>query len=309
MVLGQQTVQQAALSLGRDFLGAGDPQFEKVYVENIQKVTAEQIRDVARRYFVPQRLNQVTIFPPGRPRKRQRTRPAPAKTKSTSSRLPNGLRVLVKRHSHLPMINIQAAALCGSLADNEQTDGRSSLVAAMLDQGTADHSAPQIAEYFDSIGANFTAEAGRFTIFAGLTAMREDFPKAAALFAECVNRPAFPQKEFKENQALALGAIARRDDNSQAQIAEFFFDSLPAKSPYHLLLDGESRSRQATYAQGFAGISRQVFRAQQYDRDRFRRHRARRGIDHSGQDVRAAKARSQVRNNCPSPATAPSPKH
>ena len=65
MILGQQTVQQAALSLGRDFLGAGDPQFEKVYVENIQKVTAEQIRDVARRYFVPQRLNEVTIFPPG----------------------------------------------------------------------------------------------------------------------------------------------------------------------------------------------------------------------------------------------------
>ena len=140
------------------------------------------------------------------------------------------------------MINIQAAALCGSLADNEQTDGRSSLVAAMLDQGTADHSAPQIAEYFDSIGANFTAEAGRFTIFAGLTAMREDFPKAAALFAECVNRPALPQKEFKENQALALGAIARRDDNSQAQIAEFFFDSLPAKSPYHLLLDGTTEA-------------------------------------------------------------------
>ena len=31
----------------------------------IQQVTAEQIRDVARRYFVPQRLNRVIIAPPG----------------------------------------------------------------------------------------------------------------------------------------------------------------------------------------------------------------------------------------------------
>ncbi len=242
MVLGQQTVQQAALSLGRDFLATGDPQFEKVYVENIQKVTAEQIRDVARRYFVPQRLNQVIIFPPGAAPKETENKAGAGEEEIHSSRLPNGLRVLVKRHSHLPMVNIQAAALCGSLADSEETEGRAALVAAMLDQGTADHSAPQIAEYFDSIGSSFAAESGRFTIFAGMTAMREDFPKAAALFAECVNRPAFPQKEFKENQALALGAIARRADNPQAQIAEFFYDSLPANSPYHLLQDGKTET-------------------------------------------------------------------
>jgi zinc protease len=242
MVLGQQTVQQAALSLGRDLLSAGDPQFEKVYVENIQKVTAEQIRDVARRYFVPQRLNQVTIFPPGAAPRETEKKSGGGAGDIKSLRLPNGLRVLIKRHSHLPMVNIQAAALCGSLADSEETAGRAALVAAMLDQGTADHSAQQIAEYFDSIGTNFTAESGRFTIFAGLTAMREDFPKAAALFAECVNRPAFPQDEFKQNQTLALGAIARRNDNPQAQIAEFFYDNLPAKSPYHVLTDGKTKT-------------------------------------------------------------------
>ena len=65
MVFGRQTVQQEADSLGRNFITTGDPLFDKAYVEGIQKVTAEQVRDVARRYFVPQRLNRVIIAPPG----------------------------------------------------------------------------------------------------------------------------------------------------------------------------------------------------------------------------------------------------
>jgi zinc protease len=249
MVLSRQTVQEAALSLGRDFLSAGDPQFEKVYVENIQKVTAEQIRDAARRYFLPQRLNQAVIFPPGAAPPEAEKKAGGGTGEIKSIRLPNGLRVLIKRHSHLPLVNIQAAALCGSLADSEDSAGRAALVAAMLDQGTADHSARQIAEYFDSIGASFGAEAGRCTIFAGLTAMREDFPQAAALFAECFIRPVFPREEFKKNQTLALGAIARRADNPQAQIAEFFYDSLPAKSLYHVLSGGKTETVKRLTAQ------------------------------------------------------------
>ena len=167
MVFGQQTVQQAADSLGRDLLSTGDPLFDKTYVENIQKVTAEQVRDVARRYFVPQRLNQVTIVPPGAAPQTAEKKAGGGNEEIKSLRLPNGLRVLLKRHSNLPLVNIQAAALCGSLVDSEETAGRASLVAAMLDQGTADHSAQQIAEYFDSIGGSFSAEAGRFTMFAG----------------------------------------------------------------------------------------------------------------------------------------------
>jgi zinc protease len=61
LVFGAQTVEQAADSLGRNFLATGDPLFDKHYVEAIQQVTAEQVRDVARRYFVPERFNRVLI--------------------------------------------------------------------------------------------------------------------------------------------------------------------------------------------------------------------------------------------------------
>ena len=144
-------------------------------------------------------------------------------------RLPNGLRVLLKRHSQLPLVNIQAYVLGGSLVDDEQTAGRAALVGAMLDMGTADHTARQIADYFDSIGGQFAISAGRFTVFGSATTLRDDFPEAAALFAECFTRPTFPPDEYAKVQRLALGAIARRADDPHQEINEFFCDNLPAE--------------------------------------------------------------------------------
>ncbi len=242
LVFGRQTVQQAAESLGRNYITAADPLFDKTYVENIQKVTAEQVRDAARRYLLPQRLNRVTITPPGVAAKAEAEKNKAADSAIRSVKLPNGLRVLLRRDSRLPLVNIQAFALGGSLADDEQTAGRASLVGAMLDMGTADHTAPQIAEYFDSIGGQLAMSAGRFTVFGSATTLKADFPQAAALFAECITRPTFPASEYAKVQQLALGAIARRADNPHQEISELFADTLPAASPYHLMPGGKTET-------------------------------------------------------------------
>jgi zinc protease len=242
LVFGRQTVEQAASSLGQNFIATGDPLFDQTYVQGIQKVTAEQVREAARRCFVPERLNRVIIAPPGGAPQPAREGPAGGQGEVRLERLPNGLRVLLKRHAHLPLVNLQAFVLGGSLADTEATAGRSALVAAMLNKGTAQHSAEQIARYYDSIGGQLAMEAGRFTVCGSATTLREDFPQAAALFAECFTRPTFPRAEFEKVQALALGAIARRADNPEAEALELFCDNLPAKSPYHLLQGGKTES-------------------------------------------------------------------
>jgi len=259
LVFGQQTVQDAAESLGRNFIATGDPLFDHVYVENIQKVTAEQVRDVARRYFVPQRLNRVIIAPPG-------GAPKPADEGATGSesdiravRLSNGLRVLIKRHSHLPMVNIQAYVLGGSLVDTEATAGRSALVGRMLDKGTAQHSAVQIADYFDSIGGQLAMASGRFTVYGSATTLREDFPKAAAMFAQCFTRATFPEDEFQKVKALALGAIAQRANSPHAEIFELFADTLPANSPYHLLSGGKEETVKAITAKDLRAYHTKYF--------------------------------------------------
>jgi zinc protease len=242
LVFDQQTVEQTAESLGRNAITAADPLFDKKYVENIQKVTAEQVRDVARRYFRPERLSRVIIAPPGGAPKPPAATVAAKEGEIRAVKLPGGLRVLLRRDSKLPMVNIQAFVLGGSMVDTDATAGRSALVGAMLERGTAKHSAEEIASFFDSIGGNLSMGAGRNTIFGSATTLREDFPRAAALFAECVCGATFPENEYKKVQRLALGAIARRAASPQAEIMEMFCDALPAESPYHLIEGGKKES-------------------------------------------------------------------
>jgi zinc protease len=242
LIFGRQKVQQEADSLGRNFITTGDPLFDTAYVQGIQKVTAEQVRDVARRYLVPQRLNRVIVAPPGGAPKSAKGAAKATANEIRLVKLDNGLRVLLKRDAHLPLVNIQTMVLGGSLVDDPQTAGRSSLVADMLDRGTAQHSAQQIAQYFDSIGGQMSMSAGRFTVYGSATTLSDDFPAAAALFAECFLRSTFPEDEYAKVQQLALGAIARRADDPQQEISELFCENLPADSPYHVIQGGTTES-------------------------------------------------------------------
>jgi len=242
LVFDSQTVQQAAERLGQNYLSTSDPLFQERYVAGIQRVTAEQIRDAARRWLVPERLNRMVIAPPGGTPKAARRKAVGAETPVTLTRLPNGLRVLVKRQSQLPLVNVQAFVLGGALVDTPETAGRSGMVAEMLDRGTAQRSAREIAEYFDSIGGRMSFAAGRNTIYGSTSVLRDDFSQALALFAECFLRPVFPEEEFQRVKQLALGAIARRADNAHQEAFELFYDNLPVGSPYHLLEGGKKET-------------------------------------------------------------------
>lgn len=244
LVFEQQTVQQAAESLGRNYIATRDPLFDRHYVDAIQKVTAEQIRDAARRYFLPERLNRIILAPPGGAPKAETAETATSEDKVRVERLPNGLRVLLKRYRNLPLVSMQAYALGGSLVDDEASAGRSSLVGEMLDKGTRQMTASQIAEYFDSIGGKLSTGAGRNSVYANATVLRDDFSQAFAVFAECFLHPAFPAEEFEKVKQLALGAIVRRHDNPQQEAFEVFFDNLPATTPYHLIQGGKTETVQ-----------------------------------------------------------------
>ena len=241
LVFQHQTVQQQAESLGLDYLGTSDPLFDRLYTERIQAVTAAEIRAVARKYFVPSRVNRVIIAPPGGGPKAVAESQASGEGSVRMARLPNGLRVLVKRVPNLPLVNIQAYALGGSLSDGEKYAGRSTLLAEMLDKGTQGGiSGAEIAEYFDSVGGVLSFSSGRFTLSGAATCLRDDFPKAAGLFADSFLHPAFPQDQFDKARSLLLADIENRSADPHAEISELLFDSLPATSPYHVNPEGKA---------------------------------------------------------------------
>jgi len=245
LVFQRQTVQRQAESLGLSYLATSDPLFDRTYTDKIQSVTAGEIRAVAKKYFVPSRMNRVVIAPPDGGPKGVAELKAAGASAVRMVRLPNGLRILVKRVPNLPLLNIQAYVLGGSSSDGEKHAGRSALLSEMLDKGTQGATAAQIAQYFDSIGGVLGFSSGRFTVSGAATCLREDFPKAAALFADSFLHPAIPHDQFEKAQSLLLAAIDNRSADPHAEITELFFDSLPRTSPYHVNPAGKEETVKA----------------------------------------------------------------
>jgi zinc protease len=252
LVFQHQTVQQQAESLGISYLDTSDPLFDSTYTERIQAVTAAEIRAAAQKYFLPSRLNRVIIAPPGHhaPMVDGPKGAAEAKTadagKVRLERLPNGLRVLVKRVPNLPLATIQAYVLGGSSRDGEKLAGRAVLLAEMLDKGTqGGATAAEIAQYFDSVGGVLGFNSGRFTLSGAATCLKEDFPKAAGLFADSFLHPAIPQDQFEKVRSLLLADIANRGADPSTEISELFFDSLPGTSLYHTNPEGKAETVKA----------------------------------------------------------------
>ena len=88
--------------------------------------------------------------------------------------------------------------------------------------------------------ARFATASGRNTVYTSASVLRDDFPQAAAIVAECFLHPTFPRDQFEKVKALTLGAIASRSDDPQAEAMEMLADALPAASPYHIVLGGKA---------------------------------------------------------------------
>lgn len=112
----------------------------------------------------------------------------------------------------------------------------------MLDKGTKNLSAEQIAEYFDSIGGAISFSAGRNTINGSVSVLKEDFAQAATILAECLLGSTFPEDKFQQMKALMLGAIQRRAAEPRAELMEAFADSLPATTPYNVVTGGKQET-------------------------------------------------------------------
>lgn len=239
-VFQQQTVENQAELLSESYRSTGDPLFDTHYVEGIQKVTAEQIVAAARKYLVPHRVNTVTIEPVGSRAKRVAGKAEKdAETPIVKKQLANGLTVLLKRQTALPLVTIQAYVKAGALADTAETQGLASLTTEMLEKGTKKYTAEEIAEYFDSIGGTLSLASQTNTSYVQAAVLVEDAAKSLEYVYQVLYEPTFPADEFANVQQIRLGRIAARKEEPRAEIMDFMAKQLPASSPYSRLALGD----------------------------------------------------------------------
>jgi zinc protease len=142
--------------------------------------------------------------------------------------------LLIKRMTASPIVSINLYALGGVAAEDAQTNGLGNLAMEMLSRGTKTRNAQEIAELFDSLGAQLETGCGNNSWFWKATCLKEDFPKLIEAYADVVNNPSFPEMELPAMKERVLAAIQGQDADWFAQAMRYFRKTYfaPMKSPY-----------------------------------------------------------------------------
>lgn len=241
-VFAQESAEGRASTLGRNLMLTGDANFTELYVEGIRAVTPAQIRDVARKYFTPERMTVVVLRPPAEGEGAAAATRRSAEARTHERTLPSGLRVIVRENHSVPAVSIATATLGGLRYESAQNVGITSLMAQMLVRGSGHHTRRELAERVDRLGGSLSPYSGRNSF--GLVAqfLSGDLPAALELTLDALFSPTFPREELERERQLALAAIARQRDSVQMVAIEALLGELFHEHPYRFLPVGTEES-------------------------------------------------------------------
>ncbi len=241
-IFGLQTIQAQADNLAQSYIATGDPLFDNTYVEQIKKVTAQDVQRVARKYLVPERFNKVVITPLGKSQQATQIAADAVNSPIKQLTLDNGVTVLTKQIPNLPLVSMQVYVKGGAVVETPENAGVSLLSAAMFEKGCKGMTAAQIAEYFDLIGGAIGCVSARNTTSGNILTLKEDFPKASEILAECFLRPTFPEDEFNKLKIQSIGLLQRKKADPRSEARDAFFNALPKTSSFSHIVGGTIES-------------------------------------------------------------------
>lgn len=125
----------------------------------------------------------------------------------SEARLANGLRVIVAQREGVPLVSAELVALSGAEVDPPRLAGLASLSAALMTQGTKDHSAPELAAAAEALGGSLDSGAGWNQATVGITVTTPKLDAALALVAEVAREPVFAPEEIERMRTQTLDQL------------------------------------------------------------------------------------------------------
>ncbi len=231
-----QRVEDQARSIGYDVMAMGDPDYSKVYVENINRVTAEDILRVAKKYLKEDNMTTTALVPKEMAQKLEKET-YQAKKSSISDvsrhRLSNGITLLTKENSIAPTVEVRIYFNAGLRVEDEKVAGINNFMARMLKKGTTSRTAQDIASLVDSLGAKLWTEGGYDSFGVHASFLAEDSEIMMDLLADIIMYPAFSLDEIEKEKKVVLNEIQRYlDDPWGAAFSIFLEKNFKKGHPY-----------------------------------------------------------------------------
>ena len=233
-------------------------------IPKIKAVTAEQVRDAARKYLTADNLT-VGTFIPTAPASGGMTRPPSgtlhatpgvcyyraesrkSKVESPALRNPhsvkpyrilldNGMVVIVQENHSNPTVAIAGSIKAGRCFDPAGKTGVAGLTARMLGRGTAKRTSLQLAREAEFVGAQLDASADVESASFTAKSLTKDFALVLDLLSDELRNASFPADQFEKARGETLSALAQSKESPDAQASRAFYNAVfPAGHAYHRL--------------------------------------------------------------------------
>jgi zinc protease len=255
-VLALQTVQAKADFFNRNFVETGDPLGYKKQLRDAYAVTADDVKRVANKYLVANRVRLDVNPGPKTPRPEEtpvdrstqtplaKVEAVPVKDSFDRSiepkpganpaftpapvvrrKLSNGLEVLIGERHNLPIVGLNLVVKGGGTLVPPGKEGLASLTGDLLTEGTATRTSLQLASELSELGASINGGGGPESCNLSLSTLTRNLPKALDIYTDVLLHPSFPEKELKRLKTQRLSALLRQADSPPA-IAGLVFPKL-----------------------------------------------------------------------------------
>ncbi len=227
--------EDRAQTLASNLAWLHDPLYTDAYLEKIRTVTPEQIREMARKYLVRDRLDVVIVTPP-------QTKKAVASEKETEAEgrvhkvvLDNGLTLLVKRVPDYGMVDVAAAFNGGVIYENEKTNGLFFLMANTFWRGTESRPFRSLVQQMDDLGMDLSSESHNNVWYVKMKSLSADFEPSMDVFADVILHPAISDQWVAQVKGLLLGRVLPNlAVDPEEMVQRVLRQTLYTKSPYRM---------------------------------------------------------------------------
>lgn len=252
-----QTMDGQAYSYASGEFYAADPRFSEYYLRSVEKVTADDLRDVVRRYLRPENRT-LAILSPGGAGAEEDKAAAAAGSEASRLTLSNGVPLIVRVDHRLPFVYITVALKGGLLAETPGNNGITQLMSDLLTRGTALRDAEEIAAAVEQRGASLSAFAGRNSFGLQAQCLSDDLDEIAALLADCLLNPSFPEDEFEKQRVVQLAAIRQQYERPFFVAEESVRQMLFPQHPYRWTTLGSDATVRALAREDLAAYHRRL---------------------------------------------------
>lgn len=228
----------------------------------LEAVTADEIRDAARRYLATEKLTlyhyqpkgsaavtpaaalerirqaqaaTVTPLPPlALPDLTNNVRAASADAPLRTFRLSNGATLAVQQRSGTPMVSARVFFRGGRTQETAGNAGITRLMQAVMRRGTASRSAEAIDREIEFLGTQVSAYTQDDGFGFGFDTLTRFFEPALAVAVDVMLDPTFPEEGVAREKALQVAALRRSLDSAIERPLQLFRSALFPGHPYGL---------------------------------------------------------------------------